>query len=510
MPIALRQHGRPELPVVKLRAIELRGTQDLTMLSSADHNRVAQHAATEVHPWDLHALPEVPLPLLRAEALQAAVDALVLVRASHHEHAVEAVHGLRCRSNLHHALPQRLPLACSRIVPLNCLQPLAGRAAQDPQLPRVDRGGRGGACDRHGLKGHPVLHPWIVGLHVVQHVRAVEAAKSVDAAVQLRRCTVPAGHVEVGACHPLVAEAVEALRLAERLVVQVLAAEQVHPGAQYFCAKIRSLGAHTRARPPALVLHIQHLDGVEVVGAVVPADGVDQREREEADAQVVGLLAERVALRGVAGRRRRRGLPEEVQDASEQARVPIQENAPVAVSWRLRTASEQPLEKAPRLLHQCVPCGLKDHTADVDVDHRLRSDVVLGHAEPLLLVGLELGTELLPLEHEAPAPVQDISVDRVLVVLQLEASILPLLLDLPVRRVCLHLRSSPVIADPVVLCLLLGDELLPHAGLLLLECLALLLQAGRLVLQRLLGLLDPLQEVLANVAHHGAELILRG
>mmetsp|Transcript_94937 Transcript_94937/g.306504 ORF Transcript_94937/g.306504 Transcript_94937/m.306504 type:complete len:233 (+) Transcript_94937:175-873(+) len=230
MSVARRKHWGSHLPIIQLRSVELGRAQHLTMLTATNHDGVAEDAAPKVHPGRLHALAERPGATgLRAVALQAAVHALVLVRAAQRVEAFQAVAGLPSRSHLDHVGAHSFPAARARVVALCSAEPRAARAAQDPEPASEGGGGRRGAGGRHRLQRHPALHPRIESLDVAQYLRAVEAAKGVDAAIEPRRCTIPPWHVQVRTGHPRPPQAIEALRLAECLVLQVLATEKVEP-----------------------------------------------------------------------------------------------------------------------------------------------------------------------------------------------------------------------------------------------------------------------------------------
>mmetsp|Transcript_52421 Transcript_52421/g.152565 ORF Transcript_52421/g.152565 Transcript_52421/m.152565 type:complete len:473 (-) Transcript_52421:17-1435(-) len=345
---------------------------------------------------------------------------------------------------------------------------------------------------------------------MVKDAGAVEASDGVYATIKVSGSAIPSGHIQVRPCHPSAPQAIETFRLAERLVLQILATEKVHPGIQHLRAEVSALCAHGLARPPTLVLHIEHLDGSKVVGTVMPADCVNKGEREETDAQVIGLLAESLAFRSIARRGWCGRLAEEIQNASEEAAVTVQEDATVAVARRLCAACQKPLQQAPGLLHQSVAGCLENHATDVYVDHGLCRNVVLRNPLALLLMGLVLDPELFPLQHKAPPALVHITVDVFLRLLQLRAGIRAFLLDLPCVAVRLHLGPLFVVTDPVVLRLLLRDKLLPDACFLVFKCLPLLLELRGVVIELTLRLFDPLLEGFANVAHHGAELVLRG
>mmetsp|Transcript_42328 Transcript_42328/g.109150 ORF Transcript_42328/g.109150 Transcript_42328/m.109150 type:complete len:312 (+) Transcript_42328:798-1733(+) len=308
---------------------------------------------------------------------------------------------------------------------------------------------------------------------MVKDLCSIEAAESVDASIQVSRGAISARHVETGTSHPTSAEAIKALGLAECLVLEVLAAKEVKPGEENLGTKVRPLGGHRLAGAPALVLNIQHLAGAQVIRTIMATNCVDQRERVEAHAQELGLLAQRLTLGGIARGGRRGRLPEEVEDGPEETRVAVQEDATIAVSGSLCTARQKALQEAARLLHYGVAGGLEDDATDVDVDHGLRRNVVFRDAMPLLLVILVLHPELLALQHEPPALRGHVPVHVVLLLAEAEAGVLAFLLDLAAGIGHLEFRSLPVVANAVVLCLLLRHKLLPHPDFLVLEGLAL-------------------------------------
>mmetsp|Transcript_100685 Transcript_100685/g.285330 ORF Transcript_100685/g.285330 Transcript_100685/m.285330 type:complete len:328 (-) Transcript_100685:705-1688(-) len=326
------------------------------MIATASHDGIAEHTASEIHPWPQHALSEDPRSTgLRVEALQAAMDVLVLVRPAERVKSIEAVARPCSGANLNHVRAQGLPLPGARVVPLHRPQPRAAGAAQDPHSATVRRGRCSRPRDRHGLQGHPALHPRVERLHVAKEALAVIPADREDAAVKLRRRAVSPRHVEVRALHPRPTQGVEALRLNEGRVFEVLPTEQVRSRVQHLRTEVLPFGLHRPDRPPALVLDVQHLRGGEVLRPVVAAHGVDERVRVEADAEVLRLLAQRVRLRRVPGRRRLRGLAQEVDDRAEEARVAVQKDAAIAVTWCLRSARHQPLEQATWLLGVGLP-----------------------------------------------------------------------------------------------------------------------------------------------------------
>ena len=130
--------------------------------------------------------------------------------------------------------------------PLHAAQPRAAGPAQHPELAVEGAGRRAAARHRHVLQRHPALHARVEGLHVAQDLRPIEAPKGIDAARQLRRGATAPRHVQVGAGHPGAPEAVEALRVAERLEH---AAETMQKD------QFRAL--YSRFWPPYLVLRLQ-------------------------------------------------------------------------------------------------------------------------------------------------------------------------------------------------------------------------------------------------------------
>mmetsp|Transcript_92341 Transcript_92341/g.258021 ORF Transcript_92341/g.258021 Transcript_92341/m.258021 type:complete len:339 (+) Transcript_92341:107-1123(+) len=305
---AVEQVGAPA-PVVQLRPVELCGVQYLAVLTAGYHDGVAEHAGAVLHPGHLHGLLEDPRPGLEVEALQAAVHALVLVRAAERVQTVQAVDGLARRAHLDHVGRLGPPGVLAGVERLHRAHAGAAGAAHAPDLAIERRRRARRARDRHRLQGHPVLHAGVVGLDVAEYLRAVEPAQGVDTTVQLRGGAVAPRHVELGTWHPRAPQAVEALGLAQCLVLQVLTPEQVQARVQCLAPEVRAFGLHRHAGAPALVLHVEHLALGQMVRAVVASHGVDQREREEADPEILRLRTQGLGRRGIWGRRGLRWLP---------------------------------------------------------------------------------------------------------------------------------------------------------------------------------------------------------
>mmetsp|Transcript_67120 Transcript_67120/g.190429 ORF Transcript_67120/g.190429 Transcript_67120/m.190429 type:complete len:321 (-) Transcript_67120:106-1068(-) len=272
------------------------------------------------------------------------------------------------------------------------------------------------------------------------------------------------------------------------------------------CSEIRAVGAHGPARPPALVPHVKHLHGSQVLVAVVAADGEYQRPREEMDAVVGSLADERLAVGPVPGHGRSLRVPQEVEDGPEVLRVPVEEYPAVPVAADVVTARQQGLQVAALLLHQRGPGRLEDGAPDVQVDRRLRRQ---HRVDDALAVGLEeavLLLELFVLVRHVPAAGGAL-------LLQADALLVqspPVLL-----QVCLHgahdgrrllLCAQLVLSDFLHLALLLGHELLPDGQLLVLERLPVPLEVGALLLDLALHPLQPADEAAPQVAHHLLEV----
>mmetsp|Transcript_111810 Transcript_111810/g.311132 ORF Transcript_111810/g.311132 Transcript_111810/m.311132 type:complete len:475 (+) Transcript_111810:69-1493(+) len=462
VPVSWDHHGRAGLPLVEFRPVKLGCRENAAILSSTHHDRVRNHGSGKVHPGLLHGLAEAKCLVVWVHALDGEVDVLVVVCTPKRKKVVDAASCLPGRPHLGHLHFGRLPPAGSWVEDVDGPQSRARGAAEHPELAPLRAGHRRGPRRGQGLNEHPALQTHVVGLDRVDDLGSVEAANSVYAALQLGCCTVSPGELQRRAGLPVIPEAVIHLKLAERLIIQILPPEDVEPTSQRGRAEVSPFRAHRSARPPALVAHVQDLHCPEMLVTIVATACKDEGKREEVDPIEGGLLDKGFRLRRVPRHRRCLGVAEEVQDCPKMLGVTVDENPAVAVATDLVPPRQERLQEAATLLDERGARCLEHRPSDVQVHGRLRGKLGVDYPLALCFEQAVLLPKLLVLVSHGPPLLGALLLHAAPLLVDPPPRLVHVRLDLPKLGCSFFLGTAPILADLVHLALLLSHELLPH------------------------------------------------